>query len=91
MINATPDPAAGSRLAALGRAIRRARGSLTQAELGSRLGLPQTTISRWEQGTVDLGVGQVHALRRALGLRSGRTAYERGYAGPSEVGGDPIT
>jgi transcriptional regulator with XRE-family HTH domain len=55
----------------LGKAIRAARGSLTQAQLGALLQVPQTTISRWEKGQVALDVIQVAELEQALGLEGG--------------------
>ncbi len=85
------DPAARSRLKALGAAIRRARGELTQEELGHRLGdVPRTTVSRWEHGRVDLGVEQVRALEDALEIAPGTLLEAGGYSGRPEVGGFPV-
>lgn len=55
----------------LGQSIRTARGTLTQAQLGALLDVPQTTISRWEKGLVALDVLQVLEIETALGLESG--------------------
>ncbi len=55
----------------LGRAIRTARGTLTQAQLGALLDVPQTTISRCEKGLVALDVLQVLEIETALGLEAG--------------------
>jgi transcriptional regulator with XRE-family HTH domain len=73
------------RLRQTGRAIRHARGELTQSELGERLGpylgeaVPQTTISRWESGSVTLDVEVVHALELALDLDPGTLFHNAGY------------
>ena len=90
MENRTTDPGERSRLRSLGAAIRRARGALTQEELGDRLDLPQTTVSRWELGYVDLGVEQVRRLEEALDLPGGELFAKGGYAGRPEAGGFPV-
>lgn len=41
---------------------------MTQAELGRRLGLPQTAISRWERGQVEPSFENVRRAVRACGL-----------------------
>ena len=87
MQDRTTDPGARSRLRALGQAIRRARGDLTQEQLGDLLGVPQTTVSRWELGYVDLGVEQVRHIEETLRLRPGDLLAEGGYAGFPEAGG----
>ena len=46
---------------------RIARG-LSQAELGARVGLPQSHISRIEGGTVDVGLSTLLEVSRSLGL-----------------------
>lgn len=66
-------------LEALGAAIRRARAESSQEDLGIRLGVPQTTISRWERGTVDLGVETIRALEEALGLARGELLIAGGF------------
>jgi transcriptional regulator with XRE-family HTH domain len=86
---------AGARLRGLGAAIRghREAAGVTQAELGERLGevtgepVPQTTVSRWESGSVDLGYEQVRAIERALGLDAGAIAITAGYVAPQTVTG----
>lgn len=74
------------RLKRLGRQILVAReGQLSQADLGRRLGafleapVPQTTISRWEQGQVDLGIEQIRALEVVLGVEKGMLLAASGY------------
>lgn len=74
------------RLRRLGRQIALARdGLMNQEELGVRLGeyldreIPQTTVSRWEKGLVDLGVEQVRALELVLELRPGSLMAGAGY------------
>lgn len=85
MQHGTTEPAASPRLRALGRAIRSARGDLTQAQLADRLGSNQTTVSRWEQGIVDLGVEHVRALEHALTLPVGDLLRAGGYASDDEL------
>lgn len=77
----------GTRENALGRAIRRHIGDLSQAELASMLGMAQNSVSLWERGGVDLTCGQVAAIERCLGLRPGTLLIEAGYVDVSLVGG----
>lgn len=46
---------------------RKARG-MSQAELGGRVGLPQSHISRIERGEVDVGLSALLEISRSLGL-----------------------
>lgn len=46
---------------------RKARG-MSQAELGARVGLPQSHISRIERGEVDVGLSALLEISRSLGL-----------------------
>jgi len=46
----------------------RLRAALTQAELGARLGTPQSVIARWERGTVSPSLETVRRILRACGL-----------------------
>lgn len=48
--------------------IARRRAGITQAELGRRLGLPQSQISRWERGDVQPSLETLQRLVRACGL-----------------------
>lgn len=48
--------------------IARRRAGLTQAELGGRLRLPQSQISRWERGDVQPSLETLQRLVRACGL-----------------------
>src|SRR4051812_38401182 len=78
----TPDKGSSRerRLVRLGQAIRVARGALPQGKLGARIGdVPQTTISRWERGLVDLTVEQVRTIEEALDLPSGALLVASGY------------
>jgi transcriptional regulator with XRE-family HTH domain len=54
----------------IGEALRNARlaHGLAQRELGDRVGLPQSHISKIEQGAVDLQFSSLSELARALGL-----------------------
>lgn len=63
--------------------MARRRAALTQAELGRRLGLPQSQISRWERGQVEPSLETVQRLVRACGLEltlrlaNGDDSYDR--------------
>jgi transcriptional regulator with XRE-family HTH domain len=46
----------------------RLRAGLTQAELGRRVGRPQSSIARWERGAVTPGFETLRELIRACGL-----------------------
>jgi len=48
--------------------MARNRAHLTQAELGRRLGLPQSQVSRWERGQVEPSLETLRRLVRACGL-----------------------
>lgn len=48
--------------------MARNRAQLTQAELGRRLGLPQSQISRWERGQVEPSLDTLRRLIRGCGL-----------------------
>lgn len=53
---------------------------MTQAEFGEALGdSPQTTVSRWEKGLVDLTAQQINDIEEALGLEAGQLMAEAGY------------
>lgn len=67
---------------ALGQVIRASRGEMSQNELGNQMGVPQTTISRWEMGQVDLTMEQVRSLEVALRIRPGTLAISSGYSEP---------
>ena len=75
----------------LGDTIREWRNDLNQSELGVRLApltpdgrpVPQTTISRWEKGMVELTLEQVHDLEEALGRRHGSLSAAGGYVAPT--------
>lgn len=89
----TPAEARAARRAALGVAIRNARQEhgLTQHELGERLeDTPQTTISRWEKGLVDLNLEQLCELEAALGLRLGTFAMATGFCEPDFTKADVV-
>ena len=81
------DGARAERLAKLGREIKRARddAALTQAQLGERLAaylgevVPQTTVSRWESGSVSLDFETVMAIEKALDLTLGALARAARY------------
>jgi transcriptional regulator with XRE-family HTH domain len=49
----------------------RNRAGLTQAELGGRVGVPQSSISRWERGEVEPSLETLLGLIRACGLDLG--------------------
>ena len=83
-------PAHEERRRRLGRIIRSLRGDRTQAELGLALGgVIQTTISRWENGLVDLTMEQVLELERALEVKPGTLGSVAGYIEPDLVSSSP--
>lgn len=81
MVNRTRTPGVGwiERRRALGRAIRRARRAMSQSELGAAVNRPQSCISVWERGGVDLGVDRVYEIEDVLGLRHGTLLAQAGY------------
>jgi len=62
--------------------MARRRAGVTQAELGRRIGLPQSQISRWERGRVEPSLETLRRLVRAcgleltLGLANGDDSYD---------------
>lgn len=84
MAKATDDGAM-LRREALGSAIRAARGPRTQATLARALGVPQPSVSRWEQGAYDLHYEQVRQLELELGVALGSLGSAAGYGST----GDP--
>jgi transcriptional regulator with XRE-family HTH domain len=65
---------------------------MTQTELGIKLAefqpdgqpIPQTTISRWERGTVDMTFDQALEIEMALGCPLGTLARAGGYISADE-------
>lgn len=57
---------------------------MSQTELGHKLDMPQTTVSRWERGTVDLTLEQALEIEVILGLPHGTLAKAGGYIEPSK-------
>lgn len=53
----------------------RLRAGLTQAELGRRLGRPQSAIARWERGRVAPSLETLRTIIRACGLELGVGIY----------------
>lgn len=86
----TFDSTSRARLRSIGRALREARGELSQEELGRRLGVPQTTVSRWERGTIDFGVEQLRMIETALGLEQGHLVLAGGYIPGEEIPEDVV-
>lgn len=64
---------------ALGAAIRRARHPLTQTEVAKAVRRPQSCISVWERGGVELGVDRIFELEDLFGLRHGVLFEAGGY------------
>ena len=72
---------------AIGRLIVDLRKELTQTELGIKLAeyqadgqpIPQTTISRWERGTIDMTFEQALEIELALNVPRGALARAGGY------------
>lgn len=50
------------------QAIRRARGSRSQAEIADLVGVDQSTVARWEGGTVAIPLNRLAELLTVLGL-----------------------
>ncbi|MEY2425827.1 MAG: helix-turn-helix protein [Actinomycetota bacterium] len=71
--------AADERRVRLGDAIRRFRNERTQAEFGTLFGVPQTTVSRWEAGHVDLSFEQVRSIEVALDVPLGTLGRAAGF------------
>lgn len=67
------------RLTALGDAIRVARGTRSQTEIARRLDRPQSSISAWESGSVDLSAERLHELESALEVAPGTLLRAAGY------------
>ena len=83
-------PTAADRRHDLGRAIRRARlGRMTQTELAEAIGVPQSTISQWENGHHQPQLERILQFEQALGLLPGVLASEAGYLRPSPGGPQP--
>jgi transcriptional regulator with XRE-family HTH domain len=59
----------------------RLRAGLTQAELGRRVGRPQSQIGRWERGDVKPSLETLRELIRACGLELtlGLASYDDSY------------
>lgn len=55
----------------LGRAIRAARGLVSQKELAERLGVEQPLVSKWENDRRRPSLEELHAIEGALGRRQG--------------------
>lgn len=71
--------------------MREARGDRTQTEIGHLLDAPQTTVSRWESGSVDLTVEKVHEIEGKLGLETGHLLRAGGYIVGEGMPGDPFS
>lgn len=80
--------AAKARAQALGSAIRRRRGQMTQTELADRLSVSQSAVSQWETGIAQITAEHVIRLERELGLRPGTLFVEAGYVDDSLLGID---
>src|SRR5664280_617929 len=80
--------AANASALALGTAIRRHRGEITQTELADRLSVSQSAISQWEAGITQITAEHVIGLERELELRSGSLLIEAGYVDEALLGVD---
>lgn len=77
---------------AIGRLLVDLRKEMTQTELGVKLAefqpdgqpIPQTTISRWERGTVDMTFEQALEIEKALNVPPGTLARAGGYIAPDD-------
>lgn len=61
-----------------GEVIREARllAELSQQELAERVGVPRSSIARWERGTVEPGFDTARRLLRACGFDLSLVGYE---------------
>jgi transcriptional regulator with XRE-family HTH domain len=61
-----------------GEVIREARllAGLSQHELAERVGVPRSSIARWERGTVEPGFDTTRRLLRACGFDLSLVRYE---------------
>ena len=84
MQNRTGTPPIGwiERRHTLGAALRQARHPLTQSEVAEAVGRPQSCISVWERGGVELGVDRVYELEDLFGIRHGALLEAAGYCDP---------
>jgi DNA-binding XRE family transcriptional regulator len=73
------DAARSRRRRAIGQKLAELRGEMNQTELGLVLDAPQTTVSRWERGTIDMNFEQALEVEVALGLKHGTLARTGGY------------
>lgn len=57
---------------------------MSQTDFGLEIdtGLPQTTVSRWERGAIELTLEQVLDIESAFGLTPGTLARAAGYVMP---------
>lgn len=98
MKNGTGTPPLGwiERRHALGKALRRARHPLTQTEVARAVGRPQSCVSVWERGGIELGVDRVYELEELYGVRHGSMLEQAGYIDRVhavwwEVRGEPVS
>jgi transcriptional regulator with XRE-family HTH domain len=52
----------------MAQAIRRARGSRTQAEIADAMGVDQSTVARWEAGAASIPSARLSHLLSVLGM-----------------------
>jgi transcriptional regulator with XRE-family HTH domain len=52
----------------MAQAIRRARGSRTQAEIAIAVGVDQSTVARWETGATSIPSARLSVLLSVLGM-----------------------
>ena len=64
---------------ALGKAIRAARGAQSQTDVGRTVGRPQSSVSVWETGGLELGVDRVYELEDLFGAPHGSLLGAAGY------------
>jgi transcriptional regulator with XRE-family HTH domain len=90
MVQGSQARARATQKKALGGAIRRHRGKLSQGELALALGISQASVSSWELGGVDLTCEQVADIEGRLRLRPGTLLVEAGYIDPALIGADGV-
>jgi transcriptional regulator with XRE-family HTH domain len=72
-----------------GELIREARllAGLSQQELAERVGVPRSSIARWERGTVEPGFDAARRLLRACGFDLSLVHYEADEAVDDRLSG----
>jgi transcriptional regulator with XRE-family HTH domain len=63
---------------------------MSQCELGAAVGRPQSSISQWENGLVDLSMEQVAEIEKVLGVPAGSLGRAAGYVDSNAPSSEPV-